>query len=459
MSRSLASAAGLVCSLIAACGGSGDGDGGSSASCSASREKKFVFDTAREWYLFRDQLPDDVDPDQYATAAELLDALTVDARADGKDRFFSFVTTRQADDAILQDGQFVGFGLRSRIEDDRLWLTDVLEGSPADAGGLTRGAEITHIDSGNGFVPMATVLAGDPELEEVFGPATVGIERGLRFVPPGGAPAEVVLAKAVVTIEPVPENGARVLALPANPTVPVGYLALRTFTTTAEAPLREAYEAFRTEGIEYFIFDLRYNGGGLVRIAELIGDLNGEGRDRSDVYLHTLFNSAKSGQNSTRRFDPQPESVAPVRIAFITTGGTASASEIVINSMAPWAEVAIVGEDTLGKPVGQSGFDASGCDLRLRLVSFRFTNADDQGDYYEGLAGNVPFACQAADDLTQAPGDPAEASTSEALAWLGTGACTEVLEPDSRRLLAKSGLRVPTPRRQTAVQAYLPGTF
>ena len=135
-----------------------------------------------------------------------------------------------------------------------------------------------------------------------------------------------------MTIPPVPAGGARILALPSNPSVPVGYLSLRTFTTTAEAPLRAAYADFRAQGVEYFIVDLRYERRRALRIAEVIGDLNGEGRDGSDVFLQTLFSTAKSGQNSVRRFDPQPESVAPVRIAFITTGLTASASEIVINS-------------------------------------------------------------------------------------------------------------------------------
>lgn len=460
MSRLLASAAGLVCALVAACGG-GDGDGGNGggSACSDAREKRFVLNTAREWYLFRELLPDGVDAGQYATAEELLDALTAQARTEGKDRFFSYVTTRQADDAILQEGEFVGFGFRTRIEDGRLWLTDVYEDSPAAGGGLSRGTEVTHVDSGDGYVPMATVLAEDPNLEQAFGPATEGLERGIRFVPPGGSPGEAVFTKAVVTILPVPAGSARVLALPSNPAVPVGYLGLRTFTSTAEAPLRAAYADFRAQGIEYFIVDLRYNGGGLVHIAEIMGDLNGRTRTGSDVYLRTLFNPAKSGQNSVRRFDAQAESVAPVRIAFITTGITASASEIVINSLAPWAEVAIVGDDTLGKPVGQSGFDMSGCDLRLRLIAFRFTNSDDRGDYYEGLAGTLPFACRATDDLTREPGDAAEESTAEALGWLGTGACSEVLGPDSRLRKAEAGFRVPQARRPTAAQAHLPGIF
>ena len=148
MARIPASAAAIVCTLMAACGG-GDGGGTTGGSaCSEARERRFVLDTTREWYLFRELLPDGVDADQYTTAADLLDALTAEARAEGMDRFFSYVTTRQADDAALQEGQFVGLGFRSHIENGRLWLTDVYEGSPAAGGGPLRGTQITHVDSG-----------------------------------------------------------------------------------------------------------------------------------------------------------------------------------------------------------------------------------------------------------------------------------------------------------------------
>src|SRR5690606_4025592 len=108
-------------------------------------------------------------------------------------------------------------------------------------------------------------------------------------------------------------------------------------------------------------------------------------RSTADVLSGLRFNAARSAQyDTTRRFQPRPESVMPVRIAFITTGASASASEMTINSMDPWTEVAIVGSDTFGKPVGQSAFDQTGCDTRLRLVTFRTVNALERGDYYTG---------------------------------------------------------------------------
>lgn len=457
MPRLPAAATGILCTLLAAC--SGYEDAAYSGGCGNKAEKGFVRDAARAWYLFADQLPDDVRVADYETAAELLDALTAEARADGKDRFFSYLTTRREDDALLLDGEFVGFGIRTRIEGDRLWLTDVYEAGPADDGGLTRGTEITAIDAGAGFVSVAAILADDPGLESALGPATEGTERGLRFLLPDGTAGEAVFTKRVVEITPLAGGSPAVLALPANPTVPVGYLNLRSFVSTAETPLRQAYAAFRAQGIEYFIVDLRYNGGGLVSVAELLGDLNGAARDGRDVYFEMRFSAKKSGNDVVRRFQPQPQSVAPVRIAFITTGQTASASEIVINSLAPWVEVAIIGEDTFGKPVGQSAFDLADCQARLRLVTFQFTNADGHGGYYDGLASSLPFACRAGDDLAHAPGDRLEASTAEALAWLGSGACTEVLASAGGLAKGEPRARWPEWRRPSAAQAYLPGLY
>jgi hypothetical protein len=151
--------------------------------------------------------------------------------------------------------------------------------------------------------------------------------------------------------------------------------------------------------------------------------------------------------------------VRPVRIAFLTTGATASASEITVNSMSAWVEVAIVGEDTLGKPVGQLAFDlGGGCEDRLRLVSFRTVNARGQGDYYEGLGGTLHFACAASDTLGRPLGDPTEGLTAAALHWLGTGACATVMSaaPAARQKPAGDAPALSRPPA-SAAEAWLPG--
>lgn len=453
--------------LLASCGGGGGGGDGSFSGggpCSTSAQKTWVRNVTNEWYLFPELLPAQVDLSAYPDAAALLDAMTAQARAEGKDRFFSFLTTQDADSSFLQEGQFIGFGFRLVIRGSQVFFLDVYENSPAAEAGLGRGGELLAVDSGSGFVSVATLLQQDPNLSNAFGPPDEGVTRGLRFAAaPGGSILERSLTKRVVTIQPIPDGGARVLTLPTGPGGPelkVGYLHLRTFISSAEAPLRQAFASFRAEGVQNLILDFRYNGGGLLSVAALLGDLLGALRSPSDLYFQLQFRSSKSGNNESVFFQPLAESVDAVSIAFITTGASASASELTVNSMDSWANVAMVGADTFGKPVGQSAFDLQGCDNRLRLVTFRAVNKDGEGDYYNGLAGTLPGAfCPAEDQLERAPGDPAETSTSTALAWLGLGSCPAAAAAEPSAKLQPAEDRLPVPERPSVAQWHLPGLF
>jgi C-terminal processing protease CtpA/Prc len=448
----------LVTPLVAACGSSG-GSGGSAA-CGVDAQKQWVLEATRDWYFFDDLLPVSVDLAAFTTAPDLLDHLTATARTQGKDRFFSFLTTRQEDSALLGEGEFIGFGFRTRTDPGpRVFVLEVFVPSPASEGGLQRGDEIVAVDTGSGFVATAELLASGETINEILGPAEEGVQRGLRLEGPSGN-REVSLVKRTVTIDPVPDDGG-VRVLPLEGTAGVGYLNLRTYISTADAQLRNAFANFRARGIDQLIVDLRYNGGGLVSTSELLGDLLGGTQNSSDVMSRTLFNARHSGANLTRLFQPQSQSVASVRIAFLTTEATASASEINVNTLQPWVEVAIVGADTFGKPVGQSAFDLEGCSDRMRLVTFKTVNALDEGDYFDGLASTLAFACAADDTLAGTPGDADEPLTAAALEWLQSGACGSVIEADAARLEAAPGAephaRFPRPARPTAAQAWLPG--
>ena len=113
----------------------------------------------------------------------------------------------------------------------------------------------------------------------------------------------------------------------------VGYLNLRTFiVSSADPDLRAAFQQFKDDGVTELIIDFRYNGGGLVRIADLMGNLMGAGKT-GQVWSKTILRSSKSSYNETAFFSAQTQSIAPTKVAFIGRGGTASASELVINSM------------------------------------------------------------------------------------------------------------------------------
>jgi carboxyl-terminal processing protease len=242
----------------------------------------------------------------------------------------------------------------------------------------------------------------------------------------------------------------------------VGYVNLRTFINTADPALRNAFLAFRTQGITEVIVDFRYNGGGLVSIAELMGNLMGRNRSASDVFGYTTFRPSKAVNNDTAYFAAQPQSIAPTKLAFIGTGGTASASEMVINASIPYlhANAALIGTNTYGKPVGQIAIDKAACDDRLRVIAFAVENSAHQGAYFNGLASTIEASCSAADDIFTPMGNPAEASTRAALDFLAGRACTPIASGGQGTLSLSAGKRtLLAPERPDTAQREVPGIF
>jgi len=149
-----------------------------------------------------------------------------------------------------------------------------------------------------------------------------------------------------------------------------------------------------------------------------------------------------------------------MRVAFIGTSGTASASELVINAFLPYLRnrAALIGTNTYGKPVGQTGIDRAACDDRLRVVAISTQNSLQQGHYYDGLAGNMEATCQAPDDITRPLGDPQEGSTRAALDFLAGRTCTPI-GAAARTMQVRTPRELLTPERPTTAQREVPGLF
>ncbi|WP_422056494.1 S41 family peptidase [Sphingomonas sp.] len=462
--------------LLSACGGGGGGSSGSISSggggstptptgtCSLSARQSWVAQQLNEWYLFPETLPTNLSATPYTTVQDYIDALTATARAQNKDRYFTYITSIAEENAYYNSGSNAGFGFRLSFDSSarRLFIAESFENTPALSAGIDRGTEILAIGATTASLrTVSDIVAaeGTAGLNAVLD----GNTRAFRFRPAGGSEQVATITKADYTLNPVSARyGARVLD---DGGKKVGYVNLRTFINTAEAPLRAAFADFRAQGVTEVIIDLRYNGGGLVSIATLINNLLARDKTTSQVANYTTFRASKSANNETTFFSPQPESIAPTRIAFIGTGGSASASELVMNTFIPYLgnRAALVGTNTYGKPVGQIAIDRSACDDRLRVIAFATENSARQGAYYNGLAGFMGATCQASDDLSRPLGDPQEASVRAALNFLGGRACTPIgaaatLSAD-RTPIQSSRLDLLSPDRPSTAQREVPGSF
>ena len=464
---------------LAGCGGGGSGTGttassgtatptatGTTAGCTLRDRQNWALAQLQEWYLFPETLPAGLDPTPYADVQSYVDALTATARSQRRDRFFTYVTSIASEDAFYNSGASAGFGIRltTDVPAGRVYVAEAFEGAPALAAGIDRGTEILAIGtSTTNLRTVGSIIAaeGSAGVTNALGPNTAGTVRVLRVTDPTRGQRDLAVPKADYSLTPVSSRyGAKIIDDAGRK---VGYVNLRTFISTADAPLRQAFADFRAAGVTNVILDFRYNGGGLVSIAELIGDLLGGARSTSDVLDYTTFRAEKAANNSTRFFAPKAQSIAPMKIAFIGTGATASASELVVNAQIPYlhANAALIGTNTFGKPVGQIAIDRAACDDRFRIIAFATQNAARQGNYFDGLATVVEASCQAADDLQHPLGDPAEGSTRAALNFIAGVSCTKIGagEVGTQSLTATGRRELLTPANPDTVQREAPGTF
>ncbi|MFM9853257.1 MAG: S41 family peptidase [Sphingomonadaceae bacterium] len=436
----------------------------SSSTCSLRSRQDFAFATLNEWYLFPETLPAALDPSPFSTVQAYLDALTATARAQGRDRNFTFITSIADENAFFSSGSSAGFGIRLSLDaaGRRAFIAEAFEGAPALAAGIDRGDEIIAIGTTPTLLrSVSDIIAaeGTGGVSAALGPNTAGTTRTLRLSN-AGVMRELTVSKADFTLTALSTRyGAQIIN---DGGKRVGYLNLRTFISTADPALRTSFANFRAQGITDFIIDFRYNGGGLVSTAELIGDLLGGARTTSDVFSNTVFRASKSTENSTRRFAPRAESVSPISIAFIATGATASASELVINSQIPYLgnRMALIGANTSGKPVGQIGIDRAACDDRIRVVAFATRNAANSPDYFNGLASSIGNTCRAADDISRPLGDAQEASTRQALDFLAGRPCTPIAGGQAGKSNKPSGqAELLMPETPSVSQREVPGSF
>ena len=423
----------VVCTL--GCGGDVVTVSKANDDCSIVGQNRFVRDAMHDVYLWYRDIPDP-DPTTFTSPEAYLDAV----RHRPLDSSFSYIATQAESDAFYSDSQFVGFGFRWTLASaDDLRLTDVYAGSPAAEAGLVRGARMLEI---NGRRIGDIVAAG--ELGGIFGPAEVGVTAQIRFVDRNGQERSATIAKRLVTIPTV----AVVRTIPTGDRR-VGYIHFENFVGPSMDALDDAFTRLRADGANELVLDLRYNGGGLVRVAQHLGGLIGGERTKGKVFVRFAHNDRNSHRDSRHEFPVPSQALGVSRLIAITSDASASASELIINGLRPFMDVTVVGERTFGKPVGQYGYDF--CGLTLFPVSFATVNARDEGDYFGGL----PADCPAPDDLGRDLGDPAEGSLAEALHVIRTGRCSTTAAASAHAQANRKPARVLQPHRRDGWQTLL----
>ena len=395
--------ASLVCVAGVAAVASVGSNAEAQTSCNVPSQNRFVRDALFEYYYWNRELPA-TNPSTFASPQAYLEAV----RYKPLDATYSFIASRAEQDALYSASQFIGLGVTAPFDGVEMRVSEVFPESPAAEAGLKRGDVILKI---NGRT-IAQINEAN-ELATAFGPSEDGVQVALEWRPLVGPDLKATLIKRVVTIPPV-----QLTKLYEADGRKIGYIAFRNFVEPSVEALDTAFTALHDAGATELVLDLRYNGGGLVTVAQHLASLIGGEKLSGKVLAEYVHNDRHRELNRQIRFETKPNALALTRLVVITTRASASASELVINGLRPYIPVVVVGDTTFGKPVGQYGLPF--CDKVLNAVSFVLKNSKGEADYYTGLAPT----CPARDGLDRPLGDPEEASLKEAFVYLRTGACT-----------------------------------
>ena len=223
------------------------------------------------------------------------------------------------------------------------------------------------------------------------------------FTPNGES---VSLTKTVVSENPVYIN--TVINYGAHK---IGYLMYNGFYSDYENDLNNAFASLKSQGITELVLDLRYNGGGSIetstRLASMItGQFNGQvfAKEQWNDKIEN-FHNANDPATSYSLFSNTINTGAAIsslnltKIYFITSAGTASASELLINGLKPYINVVQIGDVTVGKNVGSitlydsPTFTKESISTKHRYAMqplvLKIVNKNGFGDYTSGLAPDV----------------------------------------------------------------------
>jgi C-terminal processing protease CtpA/Prc len=358
--------------------------------------KLFLYKLFTTQYFWADKVSRHVTYYKYHTPQEMIDGL----KYKQKDRW-SMVTTKEQNENFLNQ-KSIGFGFSySKLEDNSSIVVFVRINSPADKAGLKRGDILLKVDDKNLTI-------------ENIKEATLNIDKKSKFLI-----YRPTLDKNLTINILAQEYSFKVtkaILLRDN----IGYMRLDSFTSKATEEIDSAFDFFKSQDITNLIIDVRYNSGGSIVTASILLDKLMRNVD-NEVQFKLTWNKEYYAKNQIGRFETDSNSLDLDKIIFLTTGVTASASELVINALKPYKgdDIIIVGSKTHGKPVGMEG--RTDGKYIYYLVNFVIANRDNFYDYFNGL--DVTDGCFAPDDLTHQLGDSNESMLKKALFYIDNGQC------------------------------------
>lgn len=287
---------------------------------------------------------DDTEPSQLMEKA-------VNGMLKSLDPFTVFIPESDVEDyKMMQTGQYGGIGSTIRQIDNKVVISDLHEGFPADKAGLRPGDWIKAVD-GNSMVGKST-----DEVSRVL-KGSQGSIVNLTYER-GGKEHTISIKREEIQLKSVPYFG----LIDAQ----TGYIYLSSFTDKASKETKEALEELKNKyNIQRVVLDLRGNPGGLltesVNVTNIFVDKGTEvvstkGRIKDiDRTYHTLKAPVDKD----------------IPVVVLINRSSASASEIVAGTMQDLDRGVVIGQRSYGKGLVQQSHPLQyGSQIKITIAKY-----------------------------------------------------------------------------------------
>ena len=282
--------------------------------------------------------------------------------------------SKMEDVRFMSTGEYGGVGLSLNERwDGTFYVVDLKENAPAEQGGIKLGDNLIQIAGSNiSHLDMSKIG------ELIKGTAGTDITIGIQ------KPSQKELVNITLTREKIKQPDVPYFGMISDST---GYLILSKFTRTATIEVRKALiQLTDSMGAKKIVFDLRGNGGGLLREAVNIVNLFvPKGQEVVSMRGKTPEWN-KSYSTSQKALLPN------IPLVILLDERSASASEIVAGTLQDIDRAVIIGQESFGKGlVQQTKKLAYGSRIKITVAKYytasgrcvqrlHYDDRDDSGD-------------------------------------------------------------------------------
>ena len=270
--------------------------------------------------------------------------------------------TAQLDETV--NGAFGGIGAELKSDQSRVVISTTMEGSPSQQVGLQADDVITKVNgedmTGKTISEVVKKVRG-----EVGTDVVLTIERA-------GTSLEVKLTRASIAINTVKAELDKEDAS-------IGHVRITSFAKNTADELEKAVKDLTEKGAKSFVFDVRYNPGGLLDQAYKVANMflkDGEPIVQvEDRYGEKTIYKASSSIGEFKITQPY---------VLLVNEGSASASEILAAAVKERAGAQIVGTKTYGKGTVQSVVDITD-NSELKYTNAKWLTPEGNWIHKEGV--------------------------------------------------------------------------